>query len=89
MARVLRSAYCALDSKSGCLSRSTSPGATLSDLACGALTHPQSNVADFYRELGDLFGVALRAHNRWNKTSETVVASHPSRSRTAGAYPWG
>jgi len=38
----------------------------LRDLTVGALTHPQSRVADFYRELGDLFGVALRPHNRWN-----------------------
>jgi type II secretory pathway predicted ATPase ExeA len=36
------------------------------DLTVGALTHPQSQVADFYRELGDLFGVALKPHNRWN-----------------------
>ena len=36
------------------------------DLTVGALTHPQSAVADFYRELGDLFGVALTPHNRWN-----------------------
>jgi len=32
----------------------------------GALLHPQSNLADFYRELGDLFDVPLRPHNRWN-----------------------
>lgn len=38
----------------------------LRDLTVGALTHPQSRVADFYRELGDLFGVALKPHNRWN-----------------------
>jgi general secretion pathway protein A len=40
--------------------------ARVRDLTVGALTHPQSNVADFYRELGDLFGVALKPHNRWN-----------------------
>jgi type II secretory pathway predicted ATPase ExeA len=40
--------------------------ARVRDLTIGALTHPQSNVADFYRELGDLFGVALKPHNRWN-----------------------
>jgi type II secretory pathway predicted ATPase ExeA len=39
--------------------------AGLRDVAVGALAHPQSQVADFYRELGDLFGVALRPHNRW------------------------
>jgi general secretion pathway protein A len=37
----------------------------LTDLTVGALTHPQSHLADFYRELGDLFGVALHPHNRW------------------------
>lgn len=31
----------------------------------GALAHPQSNIADFYREMGDLFGVPLKPHNRW------------------------
>ena len=39
--------------------------ARLSDLTVGVLTHPQSNLADFYRELGDLFGVSLQPHNRW------------------------
>ncbi|HUQ23948.1 MAG TPA: AAA family ATPase, partial [Gaiellaceae bacterium] len=29
------------------------------------LQHPQSSIADFYRELGELFGVPLRPHNRW------------------------
>ncbi|MGH6634329.1 MAG: AAA family ATPase, partial [Sphingopyxis sp.] len=29
------------------------------------LEHPQSRTMDFYRELGDLFGVPLPSHNRW------------------------
>ena len=37
----------------------------LRDLNVGVLTRPQASLADFYRELGDLFGVALLAHNRW------------------------
>jgi len=37
----------------------------LRDVVVGVLTHPQSHLADFYRELGDVFGVALRPHNRW------------------------
>jgi general secretion pathway protein A len=37
----------------------------LREVTVGALAHPQSSVADFYRELGDLFGVPLRPHNRW------------------------
>ncbi len=39
--------------------------AGLRDVAVGALAHPQSHVADFYRELGDLFAVPLKPHNRW------------------------
>ena len=37
----------------------------IGEMTVGAFQHPQSNVADFYRELGDLFGVPLRPHNRW------------------------
>ena len=39
--------------------------ATQRDLVVGILTRPQSGVSDFYRELGDLFGVQLSPHNRW------------------------
>jgi len=39
--------------------------ACLPDLHVGAIAHPSSNLADFYREMGDLFGVELRPHNRW------------------------
>ena len=39
--------------------------ARLTDLAVGVIRHPQSNLSDFYRELGDIFGVALRMSNRW------------------------
>jgi type II secretory pathway predicted ATPase ExeA len=37
----------------------------LADITVGAINHPQSNLADFYRELGDIFGVPLRPSNRW------------------------
>jgi type II secretory pathway predicted ATPase ExeA len=37
----------------------------LRDLTVGALTHPQCNLADFYREMGEIFAVPLRPHNRW------------------------
>jgi type II secretory pathway predicted ATPase ExeA len=37
----------------------------LPDVQLGVLTRPQSGVADFYRELGQIFGVALAPHNRW------------------------
>jgi len=37
----------------------------LPDVTVGAINHPQSNLADFYRELGDIFTVPLRPSNRW------------------------
>jgi general secretion pathway protein A len=37
----------------------------LRDLTVGAIAHPSGNMADFYREMGDLFSVELRPHNRW------------------------
>lgn len=41
---------------------------SLRDLSVGLLTRPQANLADFYRELGHLFGVPLSPHNRWNSS---------------------
>jgi type II secretory pathway predicted ATPase ExeA len=35
------------------------------DVVVGTIEHPQSRTMDFYRELGDLFGVPFLAHNRW------------------------
>jgi len=35
------------------------------ELKVGVLSRPQSRLADFYREMGDLFGVQLAPHNRW------------------------
>lgn len=40
--------------------------ANLRDVSLGVLTRPQASLADFYRELGDLFSVALSPHNRWS-----------------------
>ena len=37
----------------------------LPDVLVATLEHPQSRTSDFYRELGDLFGVPLATHNRW------------------------
>jgi type II secretory pathway predicted ATPase ExeA len=39
--------------------------ARLPDVTVGVINHPQSNLADLYRELGDVFAVPLRPHNRW------------------------
>ena len=35
------------------------------DVKVGILTRPQAGLSDFYREMGDLFGVELRPTNRW------------------------
>jgi type II secretory pathway predicted ATPase ExeA len=55
----------------------------LSDITVGAINHPQSNLADFYRELGDIFGVALRPSNRWGgfKALRERWLSHLESSR--------
>jgi len=39
--------------------------ARLADLSVGVIHHPQSNLSDFYRELGDIFGISMRVSNRW------------------------
>ena len=47
----------------------------IKDATVGVLTRPHSNNADFYRELGHLFGVSLSPHNRWagSKVSEVLT----------------
>ena len=37
----------------------------LRDVVVGNIEHPQSRTMDFYRELGDLFGIPFQACNRW------------------------
>ena len=38
------------------------------DLCVGVLSRPQAGLADFYRELGDVYHVKLNPHNRWSGT---------------------
>lgn len=38
------------------------------DLTVGMLSRPQANLADFYREMAELFTVDLRPNNRWGGT---------------------
>jgi general secretion pathway protein A len=38
---------------------------SLRDVVVGTIEHPQSRTMDFYRELGELFGVPFTSHNRW------------------------
>lgn len=58
--------------------------ATLKDVQVGVLTRPQSNAADFYRELGHLFGVTLSPHNRWagSKLLRERWLAHIDQTRT-------
>ena len=38
------------------------------DRTVGVLTRLQTGLLDFYRELGEIFGVQLSPHNRWQGT---------------------
>jgi len=53
------------------------------DVTVGAINHPQSNLADFYREMGDIFTVPLRPHNRWGgfKALREVWFAHLETTR--------
>lgn len=35
------------------------------DVVVGVLSRPQSGVADFFREMGEIFGAEIKPHNRW------------------------
>lgn len=37
----------------------------LRDVVVGEIARPQSGITDFYREVGDLFGLAVSTSNRW------------------------
>ena len=54
------------------------------DVTVGSIDHPQSGCSDFYRELGDLFGVPLERHNRWGgfKTLRQRWGEHIAGSLT-------
>lgn len=53
---------------------------SLCDVVVGTIEHPQSRTMDFYRELGELFGVPLQSHNRWGgfKSLRTRWTDHIS-----------
>jgi type II secretory pathway predicted ATPase ExeA len=56
----------------------------LRDVSVGAIDHPQCRVADFYRQLGDRFAVALAPHNRWGgfKALRQLWADHIAQTLT-------
>ncbi len=55
----------------------------LPEVIVGPIARPQSGLADFYRELGDLFQVDLRPHNRWGgfKALRERWHTHAEQSR--------
>jgi general secretion pathway protein A len=55
----------------------------LPDVLVGTIEHPQSRAMDFYRELGELFGVNLPSANRWVgfKALRTRWAEHIASTR--------
>ena len=55
----------------------------LPDVTVGAINHPQSSLVDFYRELGDIFALPLKPHNRWGgfKSLREVWFAHMETTR--------
>jgi len=55
----------------------------LRDVTVGVIERPQSKGSDFYRELGDIFAVKLKPHNRWGgfKALRERWKSHVASSR--------
>ena len=63
--------------------------ATQRDVTVGVISRPQANIADFYREMGELFGVELRPHNRYGGARPCASAGRrtsklPEQARAAG-----
>ena len=58
----------------------------LRDLSVGTLTRPQAKMADFYRELGHLFGVSLSPNNRWH-SSKSLREKWLAHIETARSRP--
>lgn len=58
--------------------------AQMRDVSVGSIVSPQSKIPDFYRELGDVFGVPLSAHNRWGgfKALRQTWSEHVAASLT-------
>ena len=58
----------------------------LPDITVGAINHPQSNLADFYRELGDIFARAAQARTIVGAVSRRCAnAGWPSRIKPSPA----
>jgi hypothetical protein len=59
-----RRARCVRCGKSAALRILSASLPTQRDVTVGVISRPQASIADFYREMGELFGVGLRPHNR-------------------------
>jgi len=70
--------------KSGALRVVAHRLAQLPDVTVRTIDRPQSGVSDFYREIGELYGINLRMNNRWCgfKALRTLWANHISQSLT-------
>lgn len=51
---------------------------SLREVVVGEITRPQSGITDFYREVGELFGLAISTSNRWgaHKTVRAKWQAH-------------
>lgn len=70
--------------KSGALRVIAHRLAQLPDVTVRTIDRPQSGVPDFYREIGELYGINLRTNNRWGgfKALRALWANHISQSLT-------
>lgn len=70
--------------KSGALRVIAHRLAQLPDVTVRTIDRPQSGVSDFYRELGELYGINLRTNNRWGgfKALRNLWSNHISQSLT-------
>lgn len=70
--------------KSGALRVIAHRLAQLPDVTVRTIDRPQSGVSDFYREIGELYGINLRSNNRWGgfKALRMLWANHISQSLT-------
>jgi len=57
--------------------------ATQRDVTVGVISRPQANIADFYREMGELFGVELRPHNRWGGARPVLLVDEAQEMQSS------
>lgn len=61
--------------------------ARIPDVTVGVINHPQSNIADLYRELGDVFGVPRCAPTTAGAASRACAAAGWRTCRPRAAAP--